>query len=249
MSTTTPPPVQEDVFFPHPEIELIETDGEPLESDWHRLAMNLLIESVYCHLAGRTDYYVGGNMFIYFSEEHARNRDFRGPDFFLVWNAPSTPMRPYWAVWKEGGRYPDIIIELSSPTTVHIDRTVKKELYRDVFRTRDYFCYDPDSQKLEGWRLDQGQYVELTPSPEGRLWCAELGLWLGTWVGEYLGQRTTWLRFFTAGGNVVEVFAEAERKRADAERKRADEERNRADAQDAELARLKAQLGGKNGPA
>jgi hypothetical protein len=30
----------------------------------------------------RQDYFVGGNMFIYYSRRQVRNRDFRGPDFF-----------------------------------------------------------------------------------------------------------------------------------------------------------------------
>jgi Uma2 family endonuclease len=240
--------VEEAPFFPTPNIELIETDGEPLETDWHRIEINLLIESVRCHLAGRTDYYAGGNMFIYFSEEHARNRDFRGPDFFLVWNVPSTPLRPYWAVWKEGGRYPDIIIELLSPTTAEIDRTTKKDLYERVFRTIEYYCYDPDTKQLEGWRLANSYYEPLAPSERGRLWCKQLGLWLGTWDGEYLDQQATWLRFFTPDGSAVSVFAEAERKLAEAERQRADAERQRADALEAEVARLRAQFESQHKP-
>jgi Uma2 family endonuclease len=69
-----------------PPDNLPETDGVPLESAWHRAAIALLIESVVCRMQGqgRTDYYVGGNMFIYFSRQQARDRDYRGPDFFFV---------------------------------------------------------------------------------------------------------------------------------------------------------------------
>ena len=74
-------------------LELVHSDGEPMDSDWHRDAMNLLIEAVRNHLADRTDYFCGGNMFIYFSVEQARNRDFRGPDFFFVKGRPSQPQR------------------------------------------------------------------------------------------------------------------------------------------------------------
>ena len=55
-----------------PKVELIETDGEPLESDWHRLAIALLIEAIKQYHSGRTDFYAGGNMFIYYDEEEAR---------------------------------------------------------------------------------------------------------------------------------------------------------------------------------
>jgi hypothetical protein len=50
-----------------PKVELITDDGEPMESAWHRSQMNLLIEVIRYHWRDRTDYYVGGNMFIYYS--------------------------------------------------------------------------------------------------------------------------------------------------------------------------------------
>src|SRR5438876_9386139 len=110
-------------------LQLPETDGIPLESDWHRAAIALLIESVLYHLKDRKDFYVGGNMFIHFCLEHVRKRSFRGPDFFYVDGVELNPPRRSWVVWKEGGRYPDVIIELSSPSTYEEDRTTKKTIY------------------------------------------------------------------------------------------------------------------------
>src|SRR5437016_1170802 len=148
MPATTTQPVDEVL----PPMNLLEEDGVPLESDWHRLAMTLLIELVGLHLKGREDYFVGGNMFIYFTAQQARDRDFRGPDFFFVWEVPLNPPRRFWAIWDEGGKYPDVIIELSSPTTVVEDHGVKKRTYEKVFHTNEYFIYDPAEQKLKGWR-------------------------------------------------------------------------------------------------
>src|SRR5947208_795013 len=78
-------------------LDLPESDGEPLESEWHRTEINLLIELIKGHLVGRADFYVGGNMFIHFSVDQVRNRDFRGPDFFFVQGRPLYPDRKYWA--------------------------------------------------------------------------------------------------------------------------------------------------------
>src|SRR5438309_7893597 len=110
MSTAAAQPVQTSPAqdqFPYPPTNLPEEDGVPLKSDWHRLAMTLLIELVGLHLKGREDYFVGGNMFIYFDSRQARDRNFRGPDFFFVWDAPLNPPRGAWYVWDEGGKYPD----------------------------------------------------------------------------------------------------------------------------------------------
>jgi len=59
-------------------------DGEPLESNRHRIAMNVLIDSVHTAFADRDDYLAGGNMFLYDSENQAMNQAFRGPDFFVT---------------------------------------------------------------------------------------------------------------------------------------------------------------------
>ncbi len=191
-----------------PKVELLETDAEPLETAWHRAAMNLLIEVIEWLFSGRTDFYVGGNMFIYYSEEQARTLKYRGPDFFFVDGVSRYPIRPYWVVWREDGRYPDVIIELLSPKTAVEDRTTKKDLYERVFHTYEYFCYDPFAQRLDGWRLLDGGYAELRANEQGRLECKKLGLWLGTWKGMYLGDEAVWLRFFTSDGQVVPIRAE-----------------------------------------
>jgi Uma2 family endonuclease len=192
-----------------PIVNLIETDGEPLESDWHRAAIAFLIEIVSWLFRDRTDYYVGGNMFIYYSEEQARTRKYRGPDFFYVDGVNRLPQRPYWVVWREGGRYPDVIIELLSKKTAKADRTTKKTLYERTFRTHEYFCYDPRTQRLEGWRLGEGgRYLVIQPNEKGWLWSEKLELWLGAWKGSYLGVEAVWLRYYHADGRLILTRAE-----------------------------------------
>jgi Uma2 family endonuclease len=218
---------------------LVESDGEPLETGWHVFEIYLLIQSVLSHFADRTDFYAGGNMFIYFSLEQARNRDFRGPDFFIVKETHLSPLRRYWATWLEGGRYPNLIMELLSPTTADYDRTIKKDVYERVFGTAEYILYDPDTGQLEGWQLGaKKRYVKMKPDERGWLWSDELGLWIGIWEGEYNRFHSTWVRFFDANGQLVLIGEE----HAQAERRRAEIERQRAEAAEAELARLKSQL-------
>src|SRR5713226_1079620 len=195
---------------PLPTVELIETDGEPLESSWHRAAIGLLLEVLAWLFRDRDDYYAGGNMFIHFNLKQARTLSYRGPDFFYVNGVPRLPDRRYWVVWKEAGRYPNLIIELVSPKTAKTDRTTKKDLYENTFRTPEYFCYDPDSRKLEGWRLGEGaHYQPMKPNKHGWLWSEELQLWLGAWKGQYLRIEATWLRVYDANGRLVPIRAEA----------------------------------------
>lgn len=225
-----------------PTLELPTEDGIPLETNWHRIEINLLIDSLHYHWRSRRDYFAGGNMFIYFSFEQVRNRDYRGPDFFVVKGVNGERDREAWIVWEEKGRYPNLIVELSSPTTREVDLGPKKELYELTFRTPEYFCYDPDQKRLMGWRLGGGQYLELEPNEQGWLWSKELNLWLGTWEGEYLRTTATWLRFYMAEGELVLTGEEAAHAEAKAERRRAEQERRRAEQAEERARRLEEQL-------
>ncbi len=57
---------------------------------------------------------------------------------------------------KEGGKYPNVIVEILSDSTANIDRTKKKILYQNTFRTPNYFWFDPES--LERITLTRSEY-------------------------------------------------------------------------------------------
>lgn len=221
-----------------PPTDLIFDDGEPLESNRHRIGMNVLIDSTLQALRDRTDYFTGGNMFIYYSRNQALNRDFRGPDYFVVLDVDGSRERQGWVVWEEEGRYPDVIVELLSPSTAKADLNEKKRLYERTFHTADYFVYDPfDPTSLQGWHLDASQrYQPIDPNQQGWLWCEKLELWLGTWEGSIRREPPVetchWLRFYDVEGNLVllpEEIAEQSHQQAEEERQRAEEERQRAE--------------------
>jgi Uma2 family endonuclease len=107
---------------------LIDNDGVPLDSNWHRQAITLLCHALNEHWRLREDYFVGGNMFINSDVEQVRTWSYRGPDFFVVRDVKFDGRRRYWATWEEGGRYPDLIMELLSPRTAEQDRTTTKHL-------------------------------------------------------------------------------------------------------------------------
>ena len=221
--------------------ELVYDDGEPLETEWHTLEYPLLRTVIRQAMAeqGRTDFYVGANMFVYYSVRQAwdvveevrdgkEQRAFRGPDLFWVGGVDPDRERKVWIAWEEGGRLPDVIIELLSPSTAKKDRTEKKDLYARVFGTAEYFLVDPDRSTLEGFRLAGRSYRPIPPDAEGRLWSEQLGAAFGPWRGVVEGRTADWVRLFRPDGNLVPTPAEAERQRAE--------------AAEAELARLRALL-------
>ncbi len=225
-----------------PPTDLIFDDGVPLESNRHRIGINVLIDSYQYHRAPATDFYAGGNMFVYYSSTQVMNRDFRGPDFFVVLDVDGTEERQGWVVWEEQGRYPDVIVELMSRSTKKVDIGLKKELYDRIFKTTDYFVYDPfDASKFQGWHLN-GHYTDLKPNDRGWLWSEKLGLWLGSWYGTIGNETTTWLRFYNPNGSLVMLPNEAEAQRAGLESQRAESEKQRAESEKQRADRLASKL-------
>lgn len=138
------------------------------------------------------------------------------------------------------------MIELTSPTTEHVDRGDEMRIYA-LLRVAEYVIFDPWTSKLEVFDLDGATrtYRSRMPDESGRFASRVTGLTLGVAVGTYHGVEAPWLRWLTREGVVVQTGREcaaAERARADAETARADAETARADAAAARIAELESAL-------
>ncbi|WYL95748.1 MAG: Uma2 family endonuclease [Gloeotrichia echinulata IR180] len=218
-TTLTPPSVS----LPPTQADLPYDDDIPMESQRHKLQMDLLIDALLPWLAQREDGYVGGNMFVYFSMAQLKNQDFRGPDFFAVLGVPQGERRS-WVVWEEG-KGPDVVIELLSESTATADKNQKKLIYQNQMRVPEYFWFDPfNPDDWAGFSLQQGLYQPIAPKSQSQLISEALGLSLLRWEGSYKGVDATWLRWGTLAAELLptaEEIAQAERLRAQAERLRA----------------------------
>jgi Uma2 family endonuclease len=183
-----------------PDATQLDSDEPEMESSLHYAQLALLVSCLEFLWRDRTDFFIGANLTIYFSRQQLRTRDFRGPDFFLVKPTEKRPRRS-WVVWEEDGRYPNLIIELLSPTTSDTDRTLKKLLYQDRFRTPEYFWFSPDTLEFSGFRLVGHDYQDIPPNQRGWRWSEELQLYLGVQNGQ--------LRYFTADEKLIPTPDEA----------------------------------------
>ena len=232
-------------------LELPETDGKPMDSPWQRKNITGLAESFVHHRRREKRGFVGANMCLYYSLEQVKQKRLLGPDFFFVKDADPHKLRTKWEVWNEDDQFPNVIIELLSPTTKKNDLGSKKQTYEEIFRTREYFAYDPDDQSLIGWQLSPitDRYEPLEANSEGRVYSEELEVWLGTWQGTMEGETTTWLRFFHDDDSLVLRPEEAERAAKETERaakeealKRESDERAAKEEAHAEIERLRKLL-------
>jgi Uma2 family endonuclease len=191
------------------------SDEPPLESELHLRQIILLLNCLDWLWQERQDYYAIGNLTIYYSPNQLQKREFCGPDFFVVLNTEKRP-RKSWVVWGEGGKFPDVIVEILSDSTAKIDRTQKKALYQNTFRTSEYFWFDPNTLEFQGFRLVNAEYEAIAPNALGHLWSEQLGL--------YLGLLDRKLRYFKVSGELVPTSEEA----ALAAQEMANQERQRA---------------------
>ena len=183
-----------------PDATQLESNEPEMESSLHYAQLALLVACLEWLWRDRNDFFIGASLTIYFSREQLKNRDFRGPDFFLINQTERRP-RKSWVVWEEGGQYPDLIVELLSPATAKTDRSLKKVLYQDRFRTPEYFWFSPDTLEFEGYRLRGQHYEAIAPNDAGWRWSDVLGLFLGV-------QNET-LRYFHRSGELVPTPEEA----------------------------------------
>lgn len=237
------------VSLPDLEFDLEPLSDEPeLENSLHLAQIILLLTCLEWWWQQRQDFFAAGNLSVYYQPEPFQSNTFRGPDFFVVLGTERRP-RKSWSVSREGGKFPNLIVEILSPKTASIDRTAKKDLYQTLFKTPEYFWFDPDPNSLEfqGFRLQGDPYQPIQPNAEGWLWSEQLEL--------YLGIHNGMIRYFTSDGVLIPNFneetarqeeviialqrrLEMERQRADRERERAELERQRADRLAARLREL-----------
>lgn len=176
------------------------SDEPTLETDLHLRQMLLLLTSLEWLWRDRHDFFASGNLTIYFSPKQIKSQAFRGPDFFLVLGTERRS-RKSWVVWEEDGKYPNVIVEILSESTARIDRETKKQIYQDIFRTPEYFWFDPETLEFAGFVLMAGEYEAISPNEEGYLWSRQLGLYLGVYEHK--------LRFFTTEGMLAPTPEEA----------------------------------------
>jgi Uma2 family endonuclease len=237
MSSMSKPLTCDEVVYP-------ESDGQPMgETDWHILALRLLLDGLDDRFEDQADVYVGGDLFLYYMEGHPSKNT--APDAMVVKGIAKEKRRTF-KTWVEKA-LPCTVFEITSSDTWQKDLGEKRQLYERL-KVAEYFVFDPEARwllpPLRGFRLRAARYQPLTAAADGSLTSKELGLRLlpdGAML-RLIDDRT---------GKPIptrrERAAQAERRaqrasrRAQEQRQRAEQERQRAEALQAELARLRQQ--------
>jgi len=189
---------------------------------------------------------VGANQFVYYNP--VNGRDNISPDVYVILDRPP-PAPPSWKTWIEG-KFPDIVFEITSPSTQAHDlstvRGGKRELYARL-GAREYYIYDPQQEldppflgfELRGRSLQplpkraSGGIVsplirtELRPLPLGVVGQRPAGTWLRV-IDPRTGQPMPVMEEELRDHNLTRArLLGAERARLIAEQRAGEEERAR----------------------
>lgn len=143
-------------------------DGKPMtESDATRDYLLYCVEALELYFQSRRSVYVSGNLFVYY--EQGNPKAVVSPDVFVIFGVRKHKRRSYQA-WKEGGKLPDFVVEITSKSTRLEDERTKYALYAQL-GVQEYFQYDPTGDylrpQLRGYKLTAGQYQPIVPSGSG----------------------------------------------------------------------------------
>jgi Uma2 family endonuclease len=218
------------------------------ETDWHRDWIIRLIDMLQQRYRGQ-QVYVTGDLLLYYEEGNPKR--FLVPDVFVVLNH-QPGMRRIYKLWEEG-KSPNAVIEVTSRRTKREDANAKPQKYAAI-GVGEYFLFDPTNDylrpPLRGYRLTDEGYVPIEPDATGGLICEQLSLRLCLEAGVLVVRDlATGEPLLTEAGaeraalEAKDAVLEAERAALQRERASLRQERAAREAAEAELQRLRKQLG------
>ena len=157
-----------------------ESDGQPMAETRDNVIQMVDLQwelQALFSLQGRAPVTVGGNQFVYYNP--ANGRDNISPDVYVVFGVEVlAPAK--WQTWVEG-KFPDIVFEITSPSTQAHDLSEgprgKRRLYAEL-GAQEYYIYDPQQvmdPPFLGYALRDGRMERLPEAPHGGIESPLLG--------------------------------------------------------------------------
>jgi Uma2 family endonuclease len=228
---------------PKPQVHYPDDDGLPMSDNTIQfrwvVVMQTNLEAQYRDDPG---VFVAGNHLIYPVEDKKKVR--QAPDVYVAFGRPKGDRGSY-KVWEEGGIFPQVVIEVWSPSNRFPQMQRKFAFYRKYGAEEYYILYPEFPAHVDIWRRDGGRLVRV---PKFADWVSpRLGIRFGRVDGELVvrgpsGQVFKTYSELAAEREGVERELAAERAGREAERRRAEEATRRADAERDRNAKLKAKL-------
>lgn len=223
--------------------QLPDTDGSFVKNFQEHPQSLLLtdsIEPVLRRIYPDGQFCIGQDCGIYWREAVPPERGAEAPDWFLVPGVPPTlggRLRRSYVMWREW-LPPLIALEfVSGDGSDERDRTPvtgKFWVYENAIRPGYYGIYEAVPGRFELFQHVRDRFQPVPTNDRGHYPVPELGVELGLWRGRFLSAELPWLRWFDAGGDLLQTGREV----ADRQREEAERERQRAERLAAQLRAL-----------
>ena len=137
-----------------------DSDGKPMADNTlqYRWIVTIVgnLEDLY---ADDPNVFIAGDLLWYPVEGNNKIRS--APDALVAFGRPKGDRGSY-KQWEEGGIAPQVVFEVLSPGNTRREMDEKRAFY-DRYGVEEYYLYDPDRGRLQGWWRQQGRLVEITP--------------------------------------------------------------------------------------
>lgn len=221
-------PASIDVFYP-------ESDGNPMADNTKQFRWIVVIEqNLEWLFQNQAEVFVAGDLLWYPVE--GNNALSTAPDAMVIFGRAKGDRGSYQQ-WREGNIPPQVVFEILSPGNTPREMA-RKLLFYNSYGVEEYYLYDPDRNRLEGWSRSADGLLDQIETMQG-------------WVSPRLGIRFELgaeLQLFYPDGTPFFSFAELNQRleqseqRAEQECQRAEQERQRAEQSENRAAEMEALL-------
>jgi Uma2 family endonuclease len=218
---TTFSQVDPDLLFP-------DSDGKPMADNTEQFRWIVTIkENLEILFAAREDVFIAGDLLWYPLKSTLVAPT--APDAMVVFGRPKG-RRGSYQQWQEEGIAPQVVFEILSPSNTAAEMARKREFY-ETYGVEEYYQFDPDRLRLQGWQRQAEQLVEI---PKMIGWVSpRLGIRFGLSEVDMELYRPDGQRFLTS----IELEARAVQAESNADRQKliANEQQARAEQAEAQL--------------
>jgi Uma2 family endonuclease len=136
-----------------PEIIYPDRDGQPMSDNTKQFRWIVTIkENLDWLYASNPNVFVAGDLLWYPVEGDNKTRF--APDALIVFGRPKGDRGSY-KQWEEDNIAPQVVFEILSPGNTKTEMN-RKLLFYDRFGVEEYYLYDPDRNRLNGWVRTDG---------------------------------------------------------------------------------------------
>ena len=219
-----------------------DSDGKPMADNTKQFQWIITIAGgLQALFADDPNVFVAGDLLWYPVEGDNKTRV--APDALVAFGRPKGDRGSY-KQWEEGDIAPQVVFEVMSPGNTPKEMADKLAFY-ERYGVEEYYLYDPDRGRLQGWRRQGGQLMAIA---QMRGWVSpRLGVRFDLDGVDLCLTRPDGRRFASyvevdQRAESAERRAEQEKQRADSAEQRLEQEKQRVAAVESELARLRALL-------